>query len=227
MQLDIDSEILVTWGIATLLLLLGLFALLHVVRLRRREQRYRRLVDRLSPYRMHDVVIEDGGELDFFEHLVLLPGGIALVQVLDYGGVIFADENIDLWTQVVGNKSFRFPNPLEQLKARVGVIRAASDEERVFGWLLFSENAQFPKGRPLQLSRGRELLADLSERRAGKIDTGLMTAWHSLQDAVSAAPRDMLAPARTEAAVPAVTAIAAGMLFLILAGLWLAWRLVP
>ena len=227
MQLDIGSEAIITWGIAALLLLLALFTLLHVWRLHRRSRRFRRLIDRLSSQRLHDVVIEDGDGLDYFEHLVLLPGGIALIQVLDYGGVIFADEHIDLWTQVVGKKSFRFPNPLEQLKARLGVIRALTEEDRVFGWLLFSERAEFPKGRPAQLSVGRELAGHLDEKRQGSIDSRLREAWQILCDAVAEAPVGMLTRPRTEGTLSARAAVSVGLLFVSLAGLWLYWRLVP
>ncbi len=225
MQLGMERDTLITWGIAGLLACMALAAFFHVWRLRRRARRFRRLVDKLSPHRLHDVIVADDDELDYFEHLVLLPQGIGLIHVLDYGGVIFADEHIDLWTQVVGRKSYRFPNPLEQLRARLGVIRALTDEERVFGWLLFSERASFPKGRPAQLSLGRELLADLGGQRGEPVDEALRTAWQRLCETVTEAPPGMASRSQASSAAGSRAAIAAGLLFVGLAGLWLYWRL--
>ncbi len=101
----------------------------------------------------HHIVIPDGlgGDI-YIEHLVLSERGFIIYEVMNYKGVIFAADTIDIWTQVVGKRSYKFHNPLPELESKIMAVRALLPTGMpVEGYLLVADNVQFPKGRPDKL----------------------------------------------------------------------------
>ncbi|MGD9385440.1 MAG: hypothetical protein PVF28_02730, partial [Thioalkalispiraceae bacterium] len=73
------------------------------------------LVNRLGKASLKNVYIPDDlGEMIYVEQLILRPTELLLVMIKPFRGNIFAAEQIDLWTQVVGHRSYKFANPLHQ-----------------------------------------------------------------------------------------------------------------
>lgn len=221
------AELLITWGVAGFLL----FALviLNLVKIREylSERHMLRSLNRLGRESMHGVLLPDGieGEI-YLEHLVLTPQAILSVRVKRYSGVIFAAENIEFWTQVMGKKSYKFENPLRQLENDMQVIKMHVGDARVECKALFVKGSQFPKGKPASVISIEELNTLQRDFKAEEVPATLYTAWKRL---VEVAKKDDLnyqrgvvidnRTANNSRFLPSL-ALSVGLLF------WLVWRLV-
>ena len=65
-----------------------------------------------------------------------------------YRGLIFAANEIDLWTQVIGNKSYKFNNPLRQLESDALALNSKIENSKIEVKVLFINGSDFPKGKP-------------------------------------------------------------------------------
>ena len=65
-----------------------------------------------------------------------------------YVGNIYCAERIAEWTQVIGQKSFKFENPLFELDNQLTALTLALGNVPLKGYLFFSHSAVFPKGHP-------------------------------------------------------------------------------
>lgn len=147
-QLDLKSEIIVIAIIAVAV------TLLLIINRRRiaiglREWRIQRCLNRIGGAQIRNLVCADG--LDGFytiDRLALTRDAILLITYKPYGGNIYCAERISEWTQVIGQKSFKFENPLFELENQLTVLRLLVGHAPLRGYLCFSNNALFPKGRP-------------------------------------------------------------------------------
>ncbi len=128
---------------------------------------------------LHHIVIPDGlgGEI-YIEHLVLSERGFVIYEVMNYKGVIFAADTIDIWTQVVGKRSYKFHNPLPELESKIMAVRALLPAGMpVEGYLLVADNVQFPKGKPDKLISVSRLDETVVARGARLQNTALQENW--------------------------------------------------
>lgn len=147
-QLDLKSEIIVIAIIAVAV------TLLLIINRRRiaiglREWRIQRCLNRIGGAQIRNLVCADG--LDGFyaiDRLALTRDAILLITYKPYGGNIYCAERISEWTQVIGQKSFKFENPLFELENQLTALRLLVGHAPLRGYLCFSNNALFPKGRP-------------------------------------------------------------------------------
>ena len=133
----------------------------------RRCRRVRRAVARLGHEVIEGAVIPDGmGHALRVDYLVLCDNGISVVLCKQYPGVIFAAENMDMWVQRLPAGSFKFANPLAELRVAQAAVRALIPDVEVRGVLLFTDGSRFPKGKPESVTTLEELdgLQPLVER---------------------------------------------------------------
>ena len=82
------------------------------------------------------------------DRLALIQDAIILIAYKPYGGNIYCAERIAEWTQVIGQKSFKFENPLFELENQVTALKSLVGGMPVRGILFFDQSAAFPKGHP-------------------------------------------------------------------------------
>lgn len=117
-------------------------------------------------------------------YLLLTDAGLVLVELRLYPGVVFAAQEVDQWTQMIGGRSFQFANPVRDLEHKLAAIRLHIDGAiPLRGFLLFSRETEFPKGRPECVVRLEELAELLPKAGRAPIPAELDRAWRSLASA--------------------------------------------
>ena len=172
-----------TWGPVVVLLILA--AILSYTALRNwlNEQYMYRCVRRLGVAAIRNIVLPDGmdGKV-LIENIVLTPGGIYILPIKRYCGIIFAADNIGTWSQVVGKRSYKFPNPLPELDAYVMAVRTLLPTVSVEGRILVTNDADFPKGKPERIIPVSKIPEALAIDK-GEVSTQLREAWDKLKAA--------------------------------------------
>ncbi len=171
------------WLLAAIPAVAGILLLLwRRWQLRRRDVEWQ--LGRVSREVLRDIALPDGMEgLAYIDFLALTPSGICVILVRDYEGAIFGAEEIEQWTQMVGGGSHPFPNPLHQLQDLESAVRARVPAVPVFGYVVFTDKAVFPRTRPagvLQPENLQKTLAAHGQRRA-EIPRDLEMAWAELK----------------------------------------------
>ncbi len=177
----LDNPSFVTWLVAGLILVLGLFLQIVWIKECIGEWKLNNLLKNIGAESLHNVSITDGmdGKI-FIEHLILTPDNILLLAVKKFRGLIFAAEKIDLWTQVVGNKSYKFENPLHQLENDVIVLNAKIENTKVVGKVLFINGSDFPKGKPEDVITISDIKDWTKEYANLEIPEALLSDWNQL-----------------------------------------------
>lgn len=179
----INNPDLVTWLVAGLIAVFGLLLQNFWIKECLREWQLNHLLKNISPESLHNITIPDGiDDKIFIEHLILMPKKIVLLGVKKYRGLIFAADKIDLWTQVIGSKSYKFENPLRQLESDALALNLKIKNTKVEEKVLFINGSEFPKGKPdnvvaisdIKKWRKNFLKEDISEE--------LWTDWKNLVD---------------------------------------------
>ena len=96
--------------------------------------------------------------------------------------MIFAADKIDLWTQVIGNKSYKFENPLRQLESDVLALNSKIENTKIEEKVLFINGSEFPKGKPdnvVSISDIKEWRKNFSEE---DISEAVRADWKQLAD---------------------------------------------
>ena len=177
----LGNPTLVTWLVAGLILVLGLFLQIVWIKEYIREWKLNNLLKNVGAKSLHNVSITDGmdGKI-FIEHLILTPDNILLLAVKKFRGLIFAAEKIDLWTQVVGNKSYKFENPLHQLENDVSVLNAKIKNTKIVERVLFINGSEFPKGKPEDVISISDIKGWAEEYANSEIPEALFADWNQL-----------------------------------------------
>ncbi|MBL1431911.1 MAG: hypothetical protein COC09_04315 [Gammaproteobacteria bacterium] len=166
--------------ISTLLLLAMLFLLPSVfdaLRVRKRFGVFKRIADDS----MHDIFVPDGvGGNVYIAHLLLMPDQIAVFNEKPFAGKIFGDVNVDQWTQSIRQRSFRFANPLVELQSQIVAINALVGQRCTTGYLVFSDDSEFPWGKPENVYLRKELVEAFPNDRH-QIQDWVKQAWSRLQ----------------------------------------------
>lgn len=113
------------------------------------HRRLLQLVRRLGVANLKYVSLPDGldGEI-YIEHLILRHDRILIVTIKPFKGNLFGAEHIDQWTQVIGHRSYKFPNPLHQQQSDLQVIKGVLPKIHIDGLIVFTRGCLFPKGKP-------------------------------------------------------------------------------
>lgn len=148
-QYIVEYPNVITLGGVILLVFLFLFLWRAKIKEAINEYKLKQLLKNIGVDARHNIVIADGiDESIFIEHLILMPDEIFILGVKKFQGLIFAAEKIELWTQVVGNKSYKFENPLLQLESSVVTLNSKTKESKIGKKVLFISGSTFPKGKP-------------------------------------------------------------------------------
>ena len=107
---------------------------------------------------LRDVLVPDGmGGQIYVDHLLLTSRGIAVIDVKDFSGTVFASDRMEEWTVIDTGRRFGFPNPQGTLLDRVAAVRQLVSNVPVEGHIVFSSQADFSKGRPKHVMVAHEL----------------------------------------------------------------------
>ena len=172
------------WMIPLVLLLVALRSLL-LPKLRGilGERRVGAVLERFGTECLHDVIFPDGrGGLTQVDHVVLTGAGLVVVETKNYRGSIFGQEGEAQWTQRLGRQSFRFQNPVRQNYLHTQAVKALVPGVPVLGWVVFTDSARFPKGKPDGVSSLRDLRRDLRDKLGdAPPPAALRAAWERLK----------------------------------------------
>lgn len=220
----ISNPLLVTWTVAGFLVFLGLLLQYEWIKEWFSEFKLRRLLKSTGKDSLHNVTVPDGmdGRL-FIENLILTADKIILLGVKKFRGVIFAAEKIDLWTQVIGNKSYKFENPLRQLENDALALSAKVENSKIEEKVLFIKGSEFPKGKPEKVVT----IADLKKLRIDNVgqtvSESLAADWKILQEQVvdDVQEKGIMLKEDNSSGLNVFSL----MTILIITSLWLTWRL--
>jgi hypothetical protein len=113
------------------------------------EWRIQRCLKKIGCDQIRNMICPDG--LDGYytiDRLALVQNAILLIAYKPYGGNIYCAEHIAEWTQVIGQKSFKFSNPLFELENQLTALKLLAGGMPVHGFLFFNYSTAFPKGHP-------------------------------------------------------------------------------
>ena len=179
----LDNPTLLTWIVVGLILFIGLFLQTSWIKEFIGEWKLNKLLKNTGIKSLHNIVISDGmDEKIFVEHLILTPDRILLLSVKKFRGLIFAAERIDLWTQVIGNKSYKFENPLHQLESDLVVLNTIIENSKITGKVLFINGSEFPKGKPEDVISISDINHWAKKTTTSEIQKGLMDDWNQLKE---------------------------------------------
>ncbi len=146
-----------------------------------KQRKTNRRIQRLGSKYIKHVMLPDGiGGSVFLDYIVLAPQSIMLVILKKFRGTIFCAENIDQWTQLIGNKSYKFPNTLQQLDSDISSVSSLVKNVNVTGLVVFSSDCTFPKGKPDRVKSISELKKTEADKQLHS--ETLLNAWYGLKD---------------------------------------------
>lgn len=173
-------DIALLGAVLTTLLLLAVLGMLVWRRHIKRHQ-VQRLLGSLGGIYVRDLIIPDGvGGTIQTDFLVLLRGGVLVLDVKNYRGVLFGAENAPLWSQMVRARSFKFINPLPENTLRVQSLKLLLPNVPVIGRVVFTREGRFPRDMPMGVSMLDTLAADLGAF-AGPASLQYLEAWKRLK----------------------------------------------
>ena len=180
-QLDLQSEL-----VALAIIVIALLLILHINRtklqIRFREWRIQRCLNNIGREQIRNLVCPDGLEGFYtIDRLALTSDAILLIAYRPYVGNIFCAERISEWTQVVGQKSFKFENPLFELENQMTALRLAVGGVPLRGILFFNHSAVFPKGHPDAVLQPDGIPPQFLRDHAKPVKDEVQAAWEHLK----------------------------------------------
>jgi hypothetical protein len=152
------------------------------LQLRLREWRIQRCLQQIGCAQIRDLICPDG--LDGYykiDRLALVKDAILLIAYKPYGGNIYCAERIAEWTQVIGQKSFKFENPLFELDNQLTAIKLMSGGVPIHGFLFFHHSAEFPKGHPEAVLHPDNIPDHFLSAHCAPVNPQIQTAWELLK----------------------------------------------
>lgn len=168
------------------LILLAVAVILWINRTRLRlawfNFKTRYCLNHLGLEQLSNIRCPDGlGEFFNIDRLILRHDGISLLVFKQYPGKIFCADQIDEWTQMLGQKSYHFKNPLYDLDYQVKAIAACAPMIDVNGYLFFDHLAEFPKGHPERVIHPAQIPEQLKRNNRHQVEVPVMAAWKKFQ----------------------------------------------
>jgi len=141
---------------------------------------YRQL-NHLGIEQLINVQWPDGlGHYFTIDRLVMGNDAISLIMYKCYPGKIFCADHIDEWTQMLGQRSYSFQNPLHELDYQINTISASIPNIPVNGYLFFDHLSEFPKGHPDRVIHGRKIPDNLIHKKQDTVQENVLNAWQQL-----------------------------------------------
>ena len=222
----INKPINVTIIGSVILVCLILFSLRPAIRKYLQERKVNKLIQHMGSQYLKQVILPDGvGGSVFLDYLILAQNSIILIILKKFRGRIFCADNIEQWTQLIDNKSYKFPNILRQLDADIASINSLIKDKdvKVTGLVIFSSDCEFPKGKPEQVKSIDELTRKEVDKQLHS--EKLLNAWYALKEMASnhLSPQSFAEDYFKDKDVPTNYSLPI-ILFFILIG-WLIWRI--
>lgn len=147
-----------------------------------REWRIQRCLNRIGSAQIRDLVCADGLEGYYkIDRLALTRDAILLISYKPYGGNIYCAERISEWTQLIGQKSFKFENPLFELENQITALRLLIGDAPLQGYLFFNNSALFPKGHPDAVLNPETIPAEFMAEHCEHPNAKIKAAWELLK----------------------------------------------
>jgi hypothetical protein len=218
----ISTDDIIAWSVALLFVAIAIMLQWRPMQNYFRERNILKVINRSGREVMHDMMLPDGlGGHAYIEHLVLTSEVILILYLKRYPGIIFAGDNIDEWTQVINNHSYRFPNPLRQIEMDVMSVKSLVKEARVEGRVVFTRGSEFPKGKPANVMLISELEQSLRSFSAGEVNPTVRTAWKRLAEQVEPCSKEFIHGMKEQASSAGQGLLA--VVFLLISAGWLYW----
>jgi hypothetical protein len=196
-QLDLQSEIFALAIIAIALLLI-LYLNRRPLLVRYNEWRIQRCLNRIGVEQIRDLACPDGLEGHYnIDRLALTRDAILVIAYKPYVGNIYCAERIAEWTQVIGQKSFKFENPLFELDNQITALNLAFGGGPLKGYLFFSHSAVFPKGHPESVLQPNSIPPHFMRDQNKPVKEEVRAAWDHLKWQRSNAASDSGAGVKT------------------------------
>jgi hypothetical protein len=172
--------------IPVILITFGLFIILFINRSSLQaywlNQKTQRCLNHLGVDQVTNVKCPDGLGHEFnIDRLILRQNGISILMYKKYHGKIFCADNINEWTQMLGQKSYAFKNPLFELDFQIKALQTCIPGIDIDGYLFFDHNAHFPKGRPQRVINPQHIPHNLDRPQHIEIDQNIMQAWNNFR----------------------------------------------
>lgn len=173
-----------TIAIAGVVFALALILLINRKRLQAafREWRVQRCLARIGSEQIRQLVCDDGLDGEYrIDRLALTPNAILLINYRPYVGNIYCADSISEWTQVIGQKSFKFENPLFEIDNQLASLRLLIGSIPVRGYLFFNYSAEFPKGHPEAVLTQNNLPQEILATDGSAVQPAIREAWELLK----------------------------------------------
>jgi len=180
-QLNLESK-MVAIVIIVLAVVLVLFLNRKRLQVSIREWHIQRCLNQIGSEQVRDLICPDG--LDGYykiDRLALTQDAILLISYKPYVGNIYCADHISEWTQVIGQKSFKFENPLFELENQITSLKLLIGNAPVRGFLFFSHSAIFPKGHPDSILNPETIPGELLRANCGPANVEIQAAWELLK----------------------------------------------
>ncbi|MBT8434386.1 MAG: NERD domain-containing protein [Gammaproteobacteria bacterium] len=180
-QLKLESD-LVALAITGLAILLVLLVNRKRLLVKIREWRIQRSLGQIGCEQIRNLVCSDGLDGYFkLDRLALTPDAIVLISYKLHSGNIYCAEHISQWTQLVGQKSYKFDNPLFELENQLTALRLLTGNAHLEGFLFFNNSAQFPKGHPDQVLQSTSIPERFNAANCDNVKPEITAAWELLK----------------------------------------------
>lgn len=173
-------------SVILLILCAGLIFIAYINRfkLKRLLQNWRtqRCLGQLGLDQINNLSCPDGLDGYFtIDRIILLDHAILIINYKKYPGKIFGSENIDEWTQMLGQKSYKFSNPLFNLNIQLQALSKCIPEIPVEARLFFDSNAEFPKSVPPKVIHPNYIEDRFFCNNRHKVKPEILLAWKKLE----------------------------------------------
>ena len=180
-QLTLQSE-LVAIAVVVIALLLILYLNRHKLQIHFREWRIQHCLNQIGVEQIRNLVCPDGLDGHYvIERMALTSDAILLITYKPYVGNIYCAEHIAEWTQVIGQKSFKFANPLFELDNQITALTLAVGKVPLRGFLFFSHSAVFPKDHPDSVLQPDTIPQQFQRDWSQPIKEEVQAAWEHLK----------------------------------------------
>ena len=91
----------------------------------------------------NDVLLEIGNTSCQIDHIVVSIFGIFVIETKNYSGIIYGKEKDNKWTQYLGDRKYRFYNPIKQNERHIEVLKQClgCPKEYFIPVVVFSRNS--------------------------------------------------------------------------------------
>lgn len=151
---------------------------------RRVERRNQQRIESIAFDMLRNVLIPNGngGQLHL-NYLLLTERGLLIIDLFDIPGALFGGDQMFQWTAIGRKLRFTFSNPQPILFDRIAAVKLLAGEVPVEGRLVFTQRAEFPKGKPKYVVRIDQLDAayPVVDRSRNNAAAAFADVWNNIK----------------------------------------------